>query len=94
MALCNSTGWTKQLKSILAGEDLSVLVDVKLNTSKQFSLGVKGIKSTLACDRKIVAIRSREVTFYTALVRHLESGSSARKTWMYWRKLKKGQKDD
>lgn len=53
---------TESLKRILAGEDLSVLVDMKLNTSKQFSLGIKGVNSTLACDRKIVASRSREVS--------------------------------
>lgn len=67
--------WTEWLKSSLAGEDLGVLVDTKLNMSKQFICGVKGIYSTLACDRKIVANRSRKVSFpfYTALVRHIWS---------------------
>lgn len=34
MASCNSTGWTERLKSRLAGEDLSVLLGMKLNMSK------------------------------------------------------------
>lgn len=60
-------------------------MDMKLNMNKQFSLSVKDISSTLACDRKIVASWLREVSL---------PFTGAKKTWIYFRKLEKGQKDD
>lgn len=67
--------WANRLKSSLAEEDLGVLVDTKLNMSRQFTLEVKKLNGILACSRKSVASRSREVIFpfYSAPVRHVWS---------------------
>lgn len=49
--------WANQLESSLAAKDLRVLVDRKLTTSQ-----VKKVNSILACIRRSVASKLREVT--------------------------------
>lgn len=59
-------------ESSTAGENLSVSLETKLNTSQQYSLMAKVAISLLACIRKSTSSRLRNVILplYSALVRH------------------------
>lgn len=61
-----------QLESSTAGENLSVPLETKLNTSQQCSLMAKVAISLLACIRKSTSSRLRNMILplYSALVRH------------------------
>ncbi|GAB0178423.1 hypothetical protein GRJ2_000307600 [Grus japonensis] len=60
-----------QLESSLADKDLGVLVNTRLNMSRQCALAAKAANDTLGCIRQSNASRSREVILplYSALVR-------------------------
>ncbi|KAK4830801.1 LOW QUALITY PROTEIN: hypothetical protein QYF61_013730 [Mycteria americana] len=64
-----------RLESSLAGKDLGVLVDTKLNMSQQRALAAKRANGVLGCITQSIASRLREVALllYSALVRpHLK----------------------
>ncbi|KAK4817403.1 hypothetical protein QYF61_013273 [Mycteria americana] len=75
-----------------AEKDLGVLIDNKLNMSKQCTLAAKKIKGILGCITNNIASRSREVMhpLYSALMRYIWSPVSSsgfsrtRKTCTYW----------
>lgn len=82
-----------QLESILAEKELGVPVNNKLTMSQKCAFVVKKTISLPGCIRRIVAIRSREVTFplYLSPARHIWNAgccsgiSSTREVWTYWR---------